>query len=103
MSRQTASLRFATLILGSLLAFAASAVAQTVSGSIAGTVSDPTSLPVAGATVTLTNSDTGVKTVQKTGGAGEFTFTAVLPGRYSVSAEMPGFKKVEKTDLNMTA
>jgi len=60
-------------------------------------------LPIAGATVTLTSGDTGLKTAQTTGSAGEFTFTAVLPGRYSVAAEMAGFKKAEKTDLNLTA
>jgi hypothetical protein len=85
-----------------LLACSTLAVAQTVSGTISGTVVDPSSLPVPNASVTLTNMDTGVKAFLKTGAAGEFTFTAVLPGRYSVAAEMNGFKKVEKTELNLT-
>jgi hypothetical protein len=89
--------------MGSLFACCLCALAQTTSGSITGTAVDPTSLPVSGATVTLANSDTGVKATQKTGAAGEFTFTAVLPGRYSVTVEMPGFKKVEKTELHLTA
>jgi len=104
MSRRSLSqLRIAALLAGSLLACFTIALAQTVSGSITGAAVDPSSLPVAGATVTLVNMDTGVKVVQKTGESGEFTFTAVLPGRYSVSVEMTGFKKVEKTDLNMVA
>ena len=78
-------------------------VAQTVSGTISGTVVDPSSLPIAGATVTLRNEDTGAQQVQTTGGAGAFVFTAVLPGRYTVVAEMTGFKKVEKRDLHITA
>lgn len=104
MSRlRPSSLRIAAILFLGAIAISPLAVAQTVSGAITGTATDPSSLPVAGATVTLTNSDTGVKAVEKTGGSGEFTFTAVLPGRYSVSVEMAGFKKVEKTDLNITA
>jgi hypothetical protein len=94
-------LQTAALILASLLFCSTLLTAQTVSGSITGTAVDPSSLPVAGATVTLTNSDTGVKATDKTGANGEFTFTAVLPGRYSIAVEMKGFKKVEKTDLNL--
>src|SRR5215469_3320390 len=97
------SRRIAALLAGSLLCCTTLALAQTVSGTISGTVVDPSSLPIAGATVTLTSGDTGLKTAQTTGSAGEFTFTAVLPGRYSVAAEMTGFKKAEKTDLNLTA
>lgn len=97
------SRRIAALLAGSLLCCTTLALAQTVSGTINGTVVDPSSLPIAGATVTLTSADTGLKTSQITGSAGEFTFTAVLPGRYSVAAEMAGFKKAEKTDLNLTA
>ena len=91
------------LIMGSLLALSSFAVAQTVSGTISGTAVDPSSLPIADATVILTNSDSGVKALQKTRASGEFTFTAVLSGRYSVAIEMKGFKKVEKTDLHITA
>jgi hypothetical protein len=99
----TSQLRIALLMVGSLLACSALAVAQTVSGTITGTAVDPSSLPVAGATVSLTNSDTGVGMTDKTGASGEFTFTAVLPGRYSIIVEMRGFKKVQKTGLNVTA
>jgi Carboxypeptidase regulatory-like domain/TonB-dependent Receptor Plug Domain len=104
MSRFSPSmLQAAAFVFGSLLACSPFAVAQTTSGSITGRAVDPSSLAIAGATVTLTNSDTGVKVTEKTGAAGEFTFTAVLPGRYSVAVEMTGFKKEEKTDLNIAA
>lgn len=78
-------------------------MAQTVSGTISGTVVDPSSLPVSGATVTLRNEDTGAQQTQTAGGTGDFVFTAVLPGRYSVIAKMKGFKTVEKQNLNITA
>jgi hypothetical protein len=96
-------LRTAALAVCSLLVFTAVGVAQTVSGSISGIVTDPSSLAVSGAAVRLTNSDTGAKATVVTGANGEFTFTALLPGRYSIVVEMKGFKKAEKTDLNLTA
>jgi hypothetical protein len=77
--------------------------AQTVSGTITGTIVDPSSLPVAGATVTLRNQNTGQQTAQTAGASGGFVFAAVLPGTYTITVEMKGFKKVEKTDVNITA
>src|SRR5215472_10032048 len=104
MSRlRTSQLRIATVTLASLVAFSMPATAQTVSGTITGTAVDQSSLPIAGATVTLTNSDTGVRVAEKTGVNGDFSFTAVLPGRYAITVEMKGFKKVEKTDLHLSA
>ena len=79
------------------------AAAQTVSGTISGTVVDPSSLAVVNATVTLRNEDTGVEQTQTTGTTGDFVFTAVLPGRYTLIAKMTGFKTVEKQNLNITA
>jgi hypothetical protein len=78
-------------------------MAQTVSGTITGTVVDPSSLPIAGATVTLRSQDTGQQVTLTTAETGNFVFPAVLPGRYTVTAEMKGFKKVEKQNLNITA
>src|SRR5262245_26020349 len=94
--------RIHIFLLGSLLGLVNIVQAQTISGAIGGTVSDPSASAVAGATVTLTNSDTGVKVAETTGANGEFLFAAVLPGRYSIAVEMKGFKKTEKTNLNLT-
>jgi hypothetical protein len=79
------------------------ATAQTVSGTISGTVVDPSSLAVVNATVTLRSEDTRVERTQTTGVTGDFVFTAVLPGRYTLIARMTGFKTVEKQNLNITA
>lgn len=67
---------------------------QNVYGSIAGTITDPSGSMVAGATVTLTNLDTGETHNMPTTGSGEYTFVNILPGRYKVEAEKTGFKKV---------
>ncbi len=38
-----------------------------------------------------------------TGQSGDFTFASVLPGRHAVTVEAPGFKRLEKKNLNVTA
>ncbi|MGC9008914.1 MAG: carboxypeptidase-like regulatory domain-containing protein, partial [Halothiobacillaceae bacterium] len=44
-------------------------------------------MPVPGATVTLTNEATAERRSQQTNAAGDFVFSAVLPGRYTVTVE----------------
>jgi hypothetical protein len=49
------------------------------------------------------NEDTGARQTLATGDSGDFVFTALLPGRYSITAEKQGFKKITKQNLNITA
>ena len=81
----------------------AGADAQTVSGVITGSVVDSSGAAVPEATVTLTNEETGVSRSLTTDQWGNFVFTAVLPGRYTVSAEAKGFKRYDKKNLTITA
>ncbi|PYS38561.1 MAG: hypothetical protein DMF71_16660, partial [Acidobacteria bacterium] len=66
---------------------------QTTTGSLNGIVNDPNGAIVAGATVTLKNSETGAERQVTTDSQGGFVFDVVDPGRYSVSVEARGFKK----------
>jgi hypothetical protein len=75
--------------------------AQTSEAELSGMVKDPSGAPVAGAKVTATNQDTGVARNITTDSDGRFRF-AVLPGRYSLSAEATGFKKENVTDMVLT-
>jgi Carboxypeptidase regulatory-like domain len=61
--------------------------------SLRGTVVDPQSNAVSGATVTLTNKDTGVALVSTSDDNGIYQFNALPPASYSLTAEHPGFKK----------
>ena len=47
---------------------------------------------VPGATVTITNEDTGVPTVLVTNAAGAYSSPPLVLGRYTVKAELEGFK-----------
>jgi hypothetical protein len=75
-----------------LLALAVTASAQ-FKASIQGTVTDPSGAIVSGATVTVTNQETGKAQQVTSGDDGFYRVTGLPPGRYSVSGEIAGFKK----------
>lgn len=75
--------------------------AQVNTGSISGLVTDPTDAVVVGATVTLTNDETGVKLTTTTTSGGQYQFLALQRGRYTIEVTAPGFKKTERTGLEL--
>ena len=80
--------------LGTLLFFSSSmALAQDTRGKVQGMVSDPSNAVVAGATVTLRNDNTGVQAQKATDEYGKYLFDYVLPGDYTVTVELSGFKQ----------
>lgn len=66
-------------------------LAQSDAGQVVGTVSDASGAILVGATVTLTNSDTGVSLSATTGAKGDFAFPAVPRGNYTATATSSGF------------
>src|SRR5579884_1394910 len=75
-----------------LAAFAAALLAQVSTGTLVGDVRDPAAAPVKGAKVTVTNDATGYTRSSLTDAAGTYQFAALPPGKYTVSAEMAGFR-----------
>jgi len=61
-------------------------------GSIQGTVLDTSGAPVPGATVTATNTATGIQTVRQTTEAGVFALMPLPPGVYRVTVSLSGFQ-----------
>jgi hypothetical protein len=59
---------------------------------LVGTVKDAQEAVVPNATVTLTNTDTGVAQTTKTDSAGTYEFPQVKPGNYSIKIEQQGFR-----------
>jgi hypothetical protein len=78
------------LLLSYLLAGASPA--QTFRGSILGTVNDPSGAVVAGATVTATNTATGVARSTVTDTSGGFVISELPVGTYEVSVKQEGFQ-----------
>jgi hypothetical protein len=73
------------------LAFCLQASAQTINGSIVGTVTDQQGAAVAGATVTVKNIDTGTTRDAVTNDEGNYRISALPVGNYSVNIEKQGF------------
>ena len=76
-----------------LIAFGTAALAQSVTGTLLGTVNDPTGAVVQNATVTVTESSTNIARETKTNESGNYSFPDLPPGTYSVTVVAQGFKK----------
>jgi len=79
------------------------AFAQSTYGTINGSVTDPSSAAVRGATVEATNQQTQVKHSLVTNTEGRYRFMNLDPGVYTVSASAPGFNVTERKDVNLLA
>lgn len=84
-----------------LAASSAMAVAQESTGTISGTVTDPSGAVVPGANVSATNIQTGTVRREKSNGSGLFVITNLAVGNYSLAAEAPGFKRFEATQIRL--
>src|SRR5215211_9144570 len=80
-----------------LLAFGTVAHAQTITGSISGSVMDASGGMIPGATVMLTSEKTGQSRGFTTDSEGRFKFAALQPGNYSVKIERQGFQTLEQS------
>ena len=89
------------LIVCSWLALAATfAAGQATNGSITGIVTDAQNAAVPNATVTLTNSGTGISRSVTTNDSGSYTIGSLIPGTYEVKVGNAGFKtKVQSNVL----
>jgi hypothetical protein len=77
-------------------------LAQATEGSILGTVTDDSGATVTGAEVSVTSVETNYVRKTITNSAGEYVVSNLPLGSYTVSAEMPGFKKSVHGALQMT-
>jgi hypothetical protein len=91
-----------TILCGLLFTMLAyhSALAQTGSSSVRGTVVDQQGNVVAGATVTLINPEKNFTRSQVVTDSGTYVFNTIPPGTYRIEAEAAGFKKVVVETVN---
>jgi hypothetical protein len=97
-----------TRLLVSLVASAAlvgllavASFAQEFRGRIQGIVTDSSQAVIPGATVTLANVNTQVKTVRQTNEAGLYRFDNVDPGAYTITVEAGGFSKFLQENIQV--
>ncbi len=77
------------------------ALAQYDTAAVVGTVSDPNGSVLPGTQLTLTNGSTSVSVTRRSDRSGEYQFTGVLPGNYSLTASASGFSS-PKTSVVVT-
>src|SRR6266704_5620962 len=96
MSSFTSRRSISLLILFVFALLSSTAIAQTITGSIGGTVRDANGGIVAGAAVMLVNDQTKAARSLNTTDEGRFSFAALQPGVYTVKIEHQGFQTLLK-------
>ncbi len=86
-----------------LLSLAVPSLAQVNTATIYGTVTDPSGGAVPQAAVTVTHEQTAASWKTSTNAGGEFTFTFLPVGRYTLVIRAAGFKEERQTNLELTA
>ncbi len=81
--------------------FSFSAFAQSDRGTITGTVSDPANAVVANATVSVTHQETGGQYQTTTTSTGNYTLPSLPVGTYSLTVNVPGFKKFVQNGIGV--
>ena len=85
-----------------LLLSSSPVLAQVDQGAITGLVTDSSGAVVSNAQVTLTNTDNGLVQQTATSSSGEYTFSPVRIGNYSISATSQGFATTTQKDLKVS-
>ncbi len=87
-----------------LFVFLIAAVASAQqTGSIVGTVHDPSGAVVPGASVKITDTETQFQRVVKTNGSGEYVAPSMPTGTYSITVDKAGFQKLDRTGILLTS
>jgi hypothetical protein len=92
------------LIVGTILTcFIALPATAQQRGSIAGKVLDAGGLPLPGASVTVTEQNTGFNRTVVTAETGAYSVPNLEPGLYTVTVEMSGFASIKQADVRLTS
>src|SRR5262245_55123302 len=84
-----------------LLVLSAQAFGQSATATVSGTVSDATNAVLPGVEIVARNNATGVVTTVISNEAGAYNFASLLPGVYTISADLPGFQKQTYTNVDL--
>ena len=76
---------------------------QTITGRIDGRVTDSSGAVLPGATITIVNTGTGLTVTQVSDDNGTYTATNLPVGNYTVTAELEGFRRAQRTGVQLGA
>src|SRR5258708_6544543 len=77
--------------------------AQVTTADVVGTVTDSTGAVIPGARVSIVNLATQVTSTAITNGGGDYTFSLLIPGPYSLRIEAQNFKALMVTRFTLAA
>jgi hypothetical protein len=77
------------------------AEAQTIFGTILGTATDSSGAVIPGVKIRVTNVDTALDREAETDALGNYEVSALLPGRYRVTAERTGFQRLLREGIEL--
>jgi hypothetical protein len=80
---------------------ASTALAQAVNATLLGTITDASGATVAKAHILIVETNTGIGKTTLANESGNYIFPDLPPGKYSVTAEHPGFKKETRRDVDV--
>ncbi|SDF79624.1 TonB-dependent Receptor Plug Domain [Terriglobus roseus] len=89
------------LVTSLAIPLAISAVAQSDSSAVSGTVTDPTGAVLPNAKVTLRNQGTGTENTVTSNESGQYTIPNVRPGTYTVTVEASGFQTFKTSGVQV--
>ncbi len=89
-------IRYASMMLVLALVFTGTTPAQILSGSLSGSVADPSGQRIAGATVTVTSEASGEQRSATSNETGDFIFAGLSPSAYTIRVEAKGFRAHER-------
>jgi hypothetical protein len=90
-----------TLVCAVLFLLPATALSQTVTGTLQGAVSDAKGAVIPGAQVVIRNMDTGQERTLQTNGEGTYVASFLPLGRYNVTVSSTGFSKVSQENIEV--
>lgn len=91
------------LVLLATMLLSMTAVAQSITGSVSGIVTDTNGAAIPGATISLVGELKADARSATTNDAGRFNFAAVQPGRYNLRIEQKGFQVLEQKSVVLSA
>src|ERR1700723_3389510 len=86
-----------------LFLFTSAAFSQLTTADIVGTVTDATGAVVPNADITLTNLGTNEKRTAQSNGSGDYNFTLLPVGHYTITVKVKGFQEAVTKDLSVEA
>src|SRR3954452_3040910 len=94
-------MRKVVLLLAGLAMFAVPGISQVLTGALSGTVVDPSGHVIPNAIVKVTSELTGETRTTPTSETGDFAFSALVAGEYTVRVEAAGFRPLERRGTNV--